>query len=107
MTMKRPAKLDVGLVEHIDSDSGVDIHYLRSGHVVSVFCGTGKFKAAHDANTTIATLPDGFRPTSLMSTPDYGTNGVRVRIFSNGDIRPWVAKAKNDNVIFLATFLAE
>lgn len=103
--MKRPAKLDVGMVEHVDSSSGVDIYYQRSGHVVSVFCGTGNLTAAHDANTTIATLPEGYRPSSVISTPDYGTNGVRVRILGNGQIRPWVAKAVGNNVIFMVTYL--
>lgn len=103
--MMLPAMLEVGVERHVDSSSGVDIHYEKYGHVVSVFCGTGKFTAAHNANTTIFTLPEGFRPTSVISTPDYGTNGTRVRILGGGDIRPWVAKAAESNVIFMVTYL--
>lgn len=103
--------------DHYDGSGdpdGVLINCYRYGNVVTVSCGQGRLRSELNAQATIATLKDQFKPTATLSSPDYGTDGTRVRILTNGIIQAMVAKNKykdksgNDvmpNVIFCATYV--
>lgn len=95
----------LGTISGTDRTTGAEIQFYRYGNVVTVSCGTGTFSAAHAAKGTLITLPSQYIPPTLVSTPDYGTNGTRIRVTTGGAVQNWAAKSAGDNVIFCVTYI--
>lgn len=87
--------------------NGAIIECRRYGNVVNISCGTGALSRAFTAHSDVVTLPSEYWPSSLISTPDYGTNGTRVRITNGGAVQTWAAKARGDNLIFSACYVVD
>ena len=87
--------------------NGIIVECRRYGNVVTVSCGTGTLKRSFYAHGDVLTLPSKYWPSSLISSPDYGTNGTRVRITPTGALQTWAGKAVGDNILFTATYVVD
>lgn len=86
---------------------GISFSLSRYGRVVSVAASSGTTSEAIGSGSTIGTIPEKYRPTSLIAVKNVIDNnaGSRIQITSAGAITIFDAVAKGAYIRFNATFV--